>query len=109
VVDLRRDEAPLLSEPEVAVCDDRVAVPPCRDVLLVEQVADAAGIPAAGGDRDYLPGLPAVARVRDEDVRVRRVHGADEPETERAVVRVSARVECERRIARALVGRARED
>ena len=60
-----------MTEPEVAERDDRVAVAPGRDVLLVQQVADAAEVAAAGGDA-AVPGLAAVARVRDEDIRVQR-------------------------------------
>src|SRR6185437_16912345 len=64
-VDPRREGHALLAKPEVAISDDGVAVPPRRDVLLVQEVADAGLDTAARGDPHHVPGLAAVARVGD--------------------------------------------
>src|SRR5437763_570890 len=95
-------ERALLREPEVAERDDGVAVAPGGDVFLVEQVADAALVPAALRDPVDGPRLALVARGRDEDVWILRFR-ADEAEPERCVVRVSGVVERNLRVAGRLI------
>src|SRR5215472_17919974 len=103
-----RDEAALLAELEVAVRDNRVAVAPGGDVLLVEQVADARGHPASSLNANYVPRLAPVAGVRDKDVRVLNVGGTNETEAQRAVVGVAGGVESQGGVAGRLIGRVGE-
>jgi len=49
---------------------DRVPLSPGRDVLLVQEVADAREVAAAAADLDDVPRLALVAGVRNEDVGV---------------------------------------
>src|SRR5207249_9606361 len=61
------DERAFLSQSKVAKGDDRVAVAPGGDVFLVEKIADAAEVAAAGGDANRCPRPAAVAGVRSEE------------------------------------------
>ena len=103
------DERAFLSQSKVAKGDDRVAVAPGGDVFLVEKIADAAEVAAAGGDANRCPRPAAVAGVGHEHVGVLRVGRPDESEAERRVVRVPGRVERDGRIARGLIGRSEQD
>ena len=104
--DPRADERAFLTQAEVAPGDDGVAVAPRSDVFLVEQIADAALVPAAAGDPNGGPCLAAVARVGHDDVGVEGVRRADESESQSGVVGVSTGVEREGGVARALVRRS---
>src|SRR5207244_1142831 len=103
------DERAFLSQSKVAKCDDRVAVAPGGDALLVEKVADAAEVAAAGGDANRCPRPAAITGVGNQNVRVQRVRRPDVSEAERGVVRVTGRVERNGRIPGGLIGRSEQD
>ena len=91
------------AEPEVAERDDRVPVTPRRDVLLVQQVADA------GLDRRFpgrpldVPGPPSSPELETRTSGFCAVIGPDEAEAERRVVGMAGGVERNRRVAGSLV------
>src|SRR5207245_9330423 len=90
--DLFRDEAALLSLPEVSISNDRVSIAPRRNVFLVEHIADACEHATTRCHSHCAPGLAAVSGAGDENVGALRVAGSHEPEAERRVVSVSGGV-----------------
>src|SRR5205823_142237 len=102
VIDRRADVRALRTLREVRPRDDRVAVAPRGDVLLVERRFRRAEERARAlrDARRNRPGPPLVGRMRDEDVGVdlgRRL-SLWEAEPERRVVRAAVGVEGEARI-----------